>query len=95
MCVFSFLVAAGFEPMYFSLGSEHLIHYPILTPKPPGCPLLLLKSLIHPTKYTSFGRWAFLAPFSFEYWCKALVLVIGLLVCNIRLDSEKIEKMSH
>ena len=27
MCVFSFLVAAGFEPMYFSLGSEHLIHY--------------------------------------------------------------------
>ena len=33
MCVFSFLVAAGFEPMYFSLGSEHLIHYPSLTPQ--------------------------------------------------------------
>ena len=28
---FSFLVAAVFEPMYFSLGSEHLNHYPILT----------------------------------------------------------------
>ena len=33
MCVFSFLVAAGFEPMYFSLGSGHLNHYPILTPQ--------------------------------------------------------------
>ena len=29
---FSFLVAAGFEPTYFSLGSGHLNHYPILTP---------------------------------------------------------------
>ena len=29
---FLFLVAARFEPMYFSLGSEHLNHYPILTP---------------------------------------------------------------
>ena len=36
MSVFSFLVAAGFEPMYFSLGSEHLIHYPILTPQDSG-----------------------------------------------------------
>ena len=40
MCVFSFLVAAGFEPMYFSLGSEHLIHYPIVTPS--GGALILL-----------------------------------------------------
>ena len=29
---FSFLVAAGFEPSYFSLGIGHLNHYPILTP---------------------------------------------------------------
>ena len=29
---FSFLVAAGFEPTYFSLGSGHLNHYPILIP---------------------------------------------------------------
>ena len=27
MCVFSFLVAAGFEPTYFSLGSRHFNHY--------------------------------------------------------------------
>ena len=33
-CVFfSFLVAAGFEPMSLSLGSGHLNHYPILTPR--------------------------------------------------------------
>ena len=42
---FSFLVAAGFEPMYFSLGSEHLIHYPILTP------LLIRKRTPYPLPY--------------------------------------------
>ena len=30
---FSFLVAAGFELTYFSLGSGHLNHFPILTPQ--------------------------------------------------------------
>ena len=40
--------------MYFSLGSEHLIHYPILTPKLPYLDPLLFSSLysfLHHVKY--------------------------------------------
>ena len=59
MCVFSFLVAAGFEPMYFSLGSEHLIHYPILTPNVIETVFSLDEKLFFPIVYSILLKCAY------------------------------------